>query len=94
MFFPVFLCLLRSSSIKYPVSYFLVSSFLDPRVQYRDIMIINIVNANNWNLIESIMLKAKTLLKSLIYCYLCVCVCVCVCACVCVCVCEREREDS
>ncbi len=36
MFFPVFLCLLRSSSIKYPVSYFLVSSFLDPRVQYRD----------------------------------------------------------
>ncbi len=32
MSFPVFLYLLRSSSIKYPVCYILVSSFLDPRV--------------------------------------------------------------
>ncbi len=36
MSFPVFLYLLRSSSIKYPVCYILVSSFLDPRVQHRD----------------------------------------------------------
>ncbi len=33
MFFPVFLCLLRSSSIKYPVCYILVSSFLAPRLR-------------------------------------------------------------
>ncbi len=32
MFFPVFLFLLRSSSIKYPVCYILVFSFLDPCV--------------------------------------------------------------
>ncbi len=32
MSFPVFLYLLRSSSINYPVCYILVSSFLDPRV--------------------------------------------------------------
>ncbi len=36
MFFPVFLCLLRSLFIKYPVCYILVSSFLAPRVQHRD----------------------------------------------------------
>ncbi len=35
------------------------------------------------------MLKAKTLVKNFIYCYLCVCVCVCVC----VCGGGRERED-
>ncbi len=45
-------------------------------------MLINIVNANKLNLIERITLKAKTLLKSCIYCYFCMCVCVC----------ERERE--
>ncbi len=48
-------------------------------------MLSNIVNANNLNFIESIMLKAKTLLKSFIYCYLCVCVYVFVR--------ERERID-
>ncbi len=45
--------------------------------------LINIVNANKLNLIERIMLKAKTLLKSFIYI---------ICVCVCVCVCVRERE--
>ncbi len=39
MSFPVFLYLLRSSSIKYPVCYILVSSFLDPRVN-RDTYIV------------------------------------------------------
>ncbi len=47
-------------------------------------MLINIVNANNWNLIESIMLKAKNRIEKFSILLFCVCVCVCVW--------ERERE--
>ncbi len=53
-------------------------------------MLINIVIANKLNLIERIMLKAKTLLKVL---YIVIFVCVCVCVWCVVCVCERERID-
>ncbi len=56
MSFPVFLYLLRSSSIKYPVCYILVSSFLDPRVN-RD----RIIHHTRWSSPASAAHRARRL---------------------------------